>query len=559
MKKYLKSLAALTVVILILIPRLALLGNGLDAQRIWDTNTPAAFRLLQAVQTHTVGAFFAADEKYPLLGSYLYLPVIGAYYEVEHVRGIFATPNDFARAYALGQTNLFFWIRVEMLVINLAALWLLYVVVKKWSNNSFWTGITAIALAAVNFYVTMFSVTPRIHNFAFATTTLVLYTSFLLLEKKHWRNYLLAFGSAAVAASISQSSFTTFVLPILASLYQWEKKKWQWWPVPKELWWSLAGSAVATIVLGYPRAMVALFDHSITLSTVFLSNEHSTPHFGLQYIFSFAFNYFIFTEVVLTWLMVCGIQYVWRRKKNTRTLEPYDVLAAAHIAAFFLMFGFSDVLVGRFTLVIMPSVFLLLARVFTQLAKNQVAFFVALALVVFQACGIGILTQIALAQDTWTLVADKVIVDTYANDRILTTISPSLLGVVPRPESVATGDVGEVGATDLLIAKDNLVGPKSRKLELWNPQSPGISDADLSRYRYVIVGADDPYRFFAEDRLSQNHFVIAKKFVNTRVAEAASTDFLAWDMIVPQPHVPLPLALLRYRSFGPTILLYQHR
>ena len=47
-KKYIVwSILALTIVL----PRIALLFNGLDSQRIWDTNTPAAFRLLDAIRT----------------------------------------------------------------------------------------------------------------------------------------------------------------------------------------------------------------------------------------------------------------------------------------------------------------------------------------------------------------------------------------------------------------------------------------------------------------------------------------------------------------------------
>lgn len=213
------------ILFIILLPRLALLGNGLDQQRMWDTVVPDSFDLLNAVKERQVGDFLAGNHKYPLLSSYALTPTVVVYYGLKKIADQYSSPVDFINSFALSETNIFFWIRVEMLVINLVALLLLYLLTRRFLSGLKRASYYVILIAAVNFYLALFSVQPRIHSFAFLGTVAVLYASFLLIEKKTWRIYFLAFIVSALAASLAQSGTVTLILPVLAHFYDGTQKK----------------------------------------------------------------------------------------------------------------------------------------------------------------------------------------------------------------------------------------------------------------------------------------------------------------------------------------------
>ncbi len=581
----------------LLLPRLALLRNGLDSQRIWDTNTPAAFQFLQSAHDGTLRAFFARDEKYPLLGSYAFVPVIAGYYGVNHLSGTYHNAADFINAYALGETNVFFWIRLEMLLINLAALWLLYLLAKKYTDDSVRpssakatagrAGLYALVFATVDFYVTLFSVTPRIHSFAFFGTVLVLYASFPLIKNKSLKNTLLAFGAAAIAGALAQSGLPTLIVPILAFFYSGKTSSFlsfrakrsaveesgSWlrrpdsstslpWVAPVGMTKLLAGLGLFIVLVcgfGYPRMFVALVDSHTTLRSVFLSPEHSQPVFGFRHVLQFVTEYFIPAEIAATWLGFAGFWYVWCcRKRDRIALESYDWLALAHIIAFFLIFGLSDVMTGRFTLAVLPSVFFLLARLAIQLEKKRHVLYPLIIFLLVSAVGVGELTGIAWAHDTRTDAAQFILANTKQNDMVVATMDHEPLGVTPTPDSIRLGTSGPVGSGDARILDQNLIGKKSRLFVRWEPTSGKISDADLLKARYVIVSADHPDRFVAEDTMNRLGFHMVKTFFATRTHDPRVKATIPWDNIASPPYIPLPIALRTYRAIGPTVEVYEH-
>lgn len=546
-------------VIFILLPRIGLLFNGLDSQRIWDTNTPAAFRLLYAMREGSLGNFYTQGQKYPLLGSYAYVPVIGGYYGVKYLLGQYKSPTDFVNAYALGETNLFFWLRLEMVVLNLLALWLLFKLTKKFTNNSVRAGVYALALVAVNFYVTMFSVTPRIHSFAFLGGVLTLYTSLLLIRHKSMKYYLLAFGSAALTASASQSGFVVFILPLIAHGYDGIFNRWEWRLRKKELWIALFVSLVATILIGYPQLVALLLGKNWTaIKNVFVSSEHGGLNFSISHFVGFVRYHFLSTELVGTWLILCGVWYVWCVKKRARImLEPYDYAALAHVILFFVIFGGASLIAGRFTLAILPSLFFLFARLLVKLDDRKIVLYPFIALLLIQAYGVVHLTRIGFNGDTRTEAAELLFTYASEEDKILSTLDPMLLGIAPSDQSVEKDEVGDPGFTDTLIASGDLVGNKTRNIRIWNPAVREERVLDFKDYAYVVLTADHPARFRAEPLLAAYGFRLKKTIFANRRDNSALPSFIPWDIITPIPRLPVPLRLREFRAMGPTIFIYE--
>lgn len=545
--------------LVILAPRIALLMNGLDSQRIWDTNTPAAFRFLRAVEENKLGEFFAHSQKYPLFGSYLYVPVIGGYYGAQRWLGAYQSAGEFIDAYALGATNLFFWLRLEMLFLNLAGLLLLYHLTKKFTGGSSRAGLYVLILAAVNFYVTMFSVTPRIHSLAFVSTVLVLHASFLLLENKKTGHYLYAFGVSALAASVSQSGFTTLVLPVLAHVYNGAGGV---WPPGRRKRWLCLGLAlfvILTLVLGYPQLLVALFQASgSAVKDVLLSAEHSQPTFGWRYGTRALQYYFFSSEWLTTWLMLAGLWYVFMAKrKDSFALQSYDRLAIAHSLLFFLLFGFSDVFTGRFTLVVLPSVFFLLARVSLHCQRKKFIIYTAALLALVQLYAVGQLARIASAGDTRAEAGRYVLQQTLLNNEILSTIDSELLGLTPAPGSIRNGDSGSPGATDARIGNKDLIGQKSRRYTLWSTDKDRWWGNNARAFSYIIIAATHPDRAQIEELARANRFKLVQTFSARRRSDDGDGSFIAWDMISPPSGWRWPLVIGGFRAFGPTILVYE--
>lgn len=556
-------------VIFILLPRIGLLFNGLDSQRIWDTNTPAAFRLLYAVREGNVSNFYTQEQKYPLLGSYAYVPVIGGYYGVKYLLGQYKSPIDFIHAYALGETNLFFWLRLEMVVLNLLALWLLFYITKKFTptplkvwgftNNSVRAGVYALALAAVNFYVTMFSVTPRIHSFAFLGGVLTLYTSLLLVHHKSMKYYLLAFGSAALTASASQSGFVAFIMPLIAHGYDGIFNRWELRLRKKELWIAIAVSLIVTILIGYPQlAALLLGKNWAGIKNVFLSSEHGGLNFSIFHFVRFVRHYFLSTELVSSWLILCGVWYVWCVKKRARiALDPYDYIALAHAGLFFVVFGGASLITGRFTLAILPSLFFIFARLLVKLDDRKIVLYPCIVLFLIQAYGVVHLTRIGFNGDTRTEAVEFLLTYADEKDTILSTLDSMLLGIAPSPESVEKDEIGDPGFTDTLIASRDLVGNKTRNIHVWNPSIREDRAIDLKEYTYVVLTADHPGKFRAEPLLAAHGFRLKQTIFANRRNNPALPSFIPWDIITPIPRLPVPLRLREFRAMGPTIFIYE--
>lgn len=550
-----KYLVASILIFVIFLPRITLLTNGLDSQRIWDTNTPAAFRFLDAIQHRTLGGFFASDEKYPLLGSYIYVPAISAYYGVGRLAGWFHNATDFVNAYALGETRLFFWLRLEMFFINLAALYLLYHLTKKFSQAK-QAAYYVIALAAVNFYVTMFSVTPRIHSLSFATTTLALYASFHLLREKSWPRYVAAFGAAAVAASVSQAGFAAFVIPVLAHFYHSKKERFLF-SITRPFIGAVGLSLALALLLGYPRVFAAITDPHISLREVFLSAEHTQPTLGFAPLVGFIRSY-VFSELLPLWFLLIGGWYLWCSKRKERmSFSPEDWLCVAHLAIFFLLFGFSGALTGRFTLAILPSFFFIASKVMIHLERRRLLFGITILFLAIQAYGIGQLAAIAFRNDTRTKAAEFVLGATEPGQPILGTLDPILLGVTPAPHTILRGEAGPVGGTEQIIADRDLIGEKTRQYRLWNPQEDAVTNSMVGSYQYAVVSADHPYAYRAEELLLQNGFTPVEIFSNQKNGDRKNQSSIPWDQVTPPTRLPLPIALRKFKAFGPTMVVYE--
>lgn len=541
------------------VPRIALLGNGLDGQRIWDTNTPYAFRFLYAADNGTLLDFYRQDKKYPLLGSYVYLPVIGIYYGVGVATHIFSSANDFINAYALGETTLFFWIRLFMLLLNFASVILLAKLVRCFTHNSLRAAVYAVVFAVVNFYFAMFAVSPRIHSMGFFISVVALYASFLLVENKSLRRYILAFLACGAAASISQSGFVTLVLPIMAHLYDAERRAFRWRD-PKPALIGLGVFIAMVVFVGYPKFLTPsapLATREYFVESV-LSNEHAPPLFSPRFTLPFLRTYAT-SELVTFWGAIVAFWYFFCAKKKDRPkFEIYDSMAFAHAAAFFLAFGFSNVMTSRFTLVAMPSIFFLLARFFLPYEKNLRVLIPLVFFVVIQAFGIGQLTAIAFGGDTRADAVAFLLEHTNEHDRILSTVDNNLLGVVPSPESVRRGRTGSsIGVMESLIAERNLVSERSRDFTYWDLTTDNVEESELSSFRYVVVSSDYPHRYRAEEYLVRNQFRPVASFFASRKEDAKSRMFIPWDIPTPTPRFLLPLSLRAFRAFGPTLVLYE--
>lgn len=550
-----KNLAIALIVLWLFLPRLALLGNGLDAQRIWDTTTPDAFHFLEAARAGDLIEFWAKDHKYPLLGPYLLAPVAAGYYGAQTALGRFASAEDFINQYALGETNVFFWLRLEMLFLNLGAIWLLYRLTVRFAGGRLGraggakTGLYILALAAADLYLALFAVTPRIHNFAFLGTVLTLYGSFLLLEKKSWRNYLLAFGAAGVAVSFSQSGITTMVLPLLAHFYD---SGWRRPYVSKKFFSGLAVLAAIVLLVGYPQWPLSWLEAAESAPSL-LSQEHALPSFSSAHLWRFLKDFFGRAETAITFLLAIGIYQVWRRKLKP---EPFAVLALAQIIAFLLIFGASSVITGRFALVILPSLFFLAARVWLQIDKRSRLMYPVIFLIALQAWGIISLARIGLGGDTRAKAAAGLLARTAADVAVITTVDHHLLGIAPAPAAVNSGWTRPQGATDKLIAERNLAGPKSRAVVSWPDASAVVNER---RERPIGAAVIEAGVQFAERRtyLEAEGFRLQAAYRSEPLSDTNQTAYLNWDMPVTDSWLPLAFILQRYQALGPNLYVYQ--
>ncbi len=556
--------------ILILLPRFALLQNGLDHQRMADViGINTAFRFLSAVKEHQLKEFYSAYHLYPLLGSYSFIPTIGAYYLTERLRGEFTSTEDFINAHALREDQLFLAIRLQMLILNLLGLVLLYFLVKRFTGNSTKAGVYALLFASLSFHTTLFSVVPRIHSFAFFTTILVLWFSFRLMENKSFKNYLLAFGSVAIAFSVSQSGATTFIIPLMAHFFENKDKKWKFnnykYYLDKKLIYGILLFILPAVILGYPKILASVFQLSIPIKDclALFTAPQAAKTFGFGNFFGYLKHYFLNIDLLSTWL-ICTAAFCLILKKKiqpTLKLEPYGIIAATHVLVFLFIFGFTNIMSDRFTLIIFPSLFFLTSRLAVQLDRKHWVFYPLVFLIVIYLYGWGNLTVIALAGDTREMASRYLLQNTDRNDYILSTMDRNLLGITPTPKSVKAGTSGPTGISDELIASKNLIGKKSRNYVWWNIVSGQYAQPDLQSFKYVVmsnVEAQGDKLKLIENYLSQNNFVLAKSFFAKRdEKDVYVADRLPWDMITPPIFYLLPVKLGEFKALGSNIFIFQ--
>ncbi len=532
-----EKISLLLIIILFLLPRIALLTNGLDAQRIWDTNVPAAFSFLQSLQGGELLSFLASDHKYPLLGSYLYVPVIGFYY----LFGNFVSPDHFANSYALGETNLFFWIRLFVLFANLVSVFLLYKLTIKFTKNSKKAGLILLLLAGTSYYTTFFSVMPRIHSLAFFGTALTLYFSFHLVEKKSWQNYALAFGAAGFTLALSQSGIVNFILPVLAHFYEQEKLQFKARISNKKFWFSLLVSGLLAILVGYPQFVFSLLNLGGG-GTQLLSSSHQRPTFALVNLFQFAKVFLWRTEIVLGFSLVI-FSYLFYNKKVR--LEIYDKIALAQVILFILVFGFSDVITGRFALVVLPAAFFVTSRLFLQIDKSVYLKYALYLLIALQAVGILAITKQAYRPDTRQLAAQYVLENTEKGDSIATSIDFHLLGLVANKESLQETRVHNIGKSEERILQNNLENNKSRYIIEFEE----VEEIDQTP-KFLILEKTDS---FDKNEAALKRLGYKKE---KEILSSFKLGYTAWGSIPDNTWLPMFINLWRYRAMGPNIIIF---
>lgn len=550
-------LTALLVVIIV-IPRIFLLQNGLDHQRIWDTNTPDAFRLLESVQKNDIKGFYFQDHKYPLLGSYFYIPTIILYYGVEKIIGNYQSPQDFVRDYALDETSLFFWIRLESVFINILALVFLYFLTRNFTNDSKKAGFYTVLFASVNYIITLFSVTPRIHNYVFASTVVAMYFSFRLVKNKNVSDYLLAFGASAISASISQSGFVNFLLPVLAHFYdnKWNMADYRFYFKKNFLVGIFLGIFMVTL-FGYPHILLSVFNLSDGIFGSILSKEHAIPTFDITNLFIFLKRHFLNTGMFFGWGITILLYQCWYyRKIKFLNFEIYDFLSFAQILFFLIVFGTSDVATERFTLVILPAEFFIFSRIFVRLQDKKWIICSAIITLCLQGYGLMNLTRIANNIDTREQALNYILYDIDVKDKVLGSVDGGTLGVVQTPDMLMISD-NKDGIKNKLIIDQYVLNSKSRNYVYWNMKQKNVDTADLSDFSYIVLSSDSVDGILEmEQKLSKQGFSFVRSFA-AKKDDVYSMEFIPWDIVTPQPNVFLPLKLREFRAIGQSIFIYK--
>lgn len=558
--KYKKYLLIIIAAILVFVPRVALLLNGLDHQRIWDTNTGDAFQAVQSVREGKFKEFLIQNHKYPLLGSFLYVPVIGAYYGAQITWGQYEHPDDVVKGFVLQEDSIYFWIRLEVLLFQLVALGFLAWYVSRFTKN-FKTGLYVLLFGAVSFYLTLFSVTPRIHNLAFSIGTAVLLSSLLLMKKKTWGTYMLSFGLAGLSAAISQSGFVNFLLPLFAHFYISENEKWGFKIKKKyvdaKLWVGIISGKFLALLFGYPGFFAVLVKNPKGLPAVFLSPEHTQPGISLVSGIKSLFHFFWSVETLFLAIFLCAVWYGWLVRERMRIyFDSYDFLLALHIVVFFLVFGFVNVTTGRFFLAIFPSLLFLSARTFAKIDNKWGARTVIGLVVLLQLYGTLQLTRIAMQPDTREEAAKLILEQGSKNDVILSAIDHHLLGINPSVSSLEKMDPALLGSGDKIVKEKKWEDTKTRDYTFWNIRPDMESIPELKPYDYVLTSMDK-----ADAAISAHPYILEKNFelkqtISNRLSGKKREEFLSWDIPSPRTFRLLPFVLDEYRSFGPTILIY---
>ncbi len=554
-KKYLGVIGILT---LILLPRLLFLFNGPDHQRMQDVLLPTmAFNFLNAVKEHRLGDFLFSYKQYPLLGSYAFVPTIGIYYLSGRVVSVYSSVSDFITSHALRKDNIFFAFRLEMLIINIAGLAILYFLTKRFTKNSATAGLWALLFAGLNFQLTIFSVAPRLHAFVFFSSSLALYASYRLLEKKGMKDYLFAFGSTAVVFSISQTGLISFILPLLAHFYDNNEHRWRFFDyrnyLNKNLIYGIAFFTFFSVLVGYPKFLVTplsqLSSHEIK-NIVLTGSRYVDFSYSPASLLHYLKNYFINAELLTTFVVLMGIFCL--------SLDAYGIIALAFIITCILLILSSVTFSDRYGLVFLPSVFYLAAGITVRLKQKRWFLYPLLILVAVYLYGWINTVIIAGGGDTREMAVNYLLKNTNGKDAILGNLDKNFLGITATPESIRAGTTGPSGTSDELIAEKNMVSSDSRNYFYLDSRTDKNSWPDPKPFKYAVVAANEANLYTVKKYLSENGFVVVKSFfAKYNENDTGSADIIPWDMVTPPIFHLLPIKLGEFKALGPNVFIFQ--
>ena len=532
--------------VLILLPRLALLFNAPEVERIADTYTKETFALLQAASEDRLSEFILSIHKYPLAGSFLAAPVVGLYYFYGKISGRFENPALFAESFVLGKTSLSFWFRFEAFLFNLAALFLIFASAQKFSPDLKFSGFFSLLLALASFHVTALSVSPRIHNLVFLFSALTLFLSLNYYRKPSFLNLILAFSSAGLAFASSQSGLPAVFLPLAALFFVWKDSK----VAGSRFLVGLLVFAFVSLLVGYPGVFPAYFSGNLgQISQFFLSPEHSEPALSFLGLFTLLRDWVLALELAWLWPLAVLIVLAFFGKRSFK-LEPPDWLAIIHIISFLIIFGLSSVTVGRFGLAIMPSVFFLAGRIISRLSDRT---WFALPLSLFVAIGPLInlgLTRAALGGDTRAQAASFIERETSPEDRIISTIDHRSLGVTAIPESIKRSASAR-GQADKYILENNLIVPESRDFYFWDSSIQSADSVDWENFSLVVLTKPALAQSLGPV-FSENGFILVEQFSPYRFDSSHRPDYFNWD-----PGEDLASNIFYLDRFGPPIYIFK--
>lgn len=554
------------VALLLVVPRFALLSNAPRVERIADTYTHEVLALGQVFQDGRASEFIASVHKYPLLGPYLALPVVGVYYLFGRVSGALQTPAELADAYLRGESALPLLFRIESLLFNVVALFLIFRSVKEFSPGRAYAGLFAILAAGVSFYVTVFSVSPRIHNLVFLFSALTLYLSLRYYRARTRAALFTAFGAAGLAFAAAQSGLPAVLLPLTALFLAHMGASGA--PAPgapfrTQVLQTMKSGAflrlcvfglfffgAVALVIGYPGALSALIRGDFSgVAQVFLSSEHSDPSVSILGLFTLLTNWVRALELVSLWpLLALGVLFLVR--KHPVVLEGSDYVALSHVVGFLVLFGFSSVTVGRFSLAVLPSLFFLGARAASDLIRYHSFRVPLIIFFVLQLAMIGALSRAAFGGDTREHAASFLLSETTPAHRILSNMPRHALGILATPNSLRA-QAGEISRTDAALALRNLTAPHSRHFYYWNPTLLPPESVAWRSFAYVILREPtEPMQTL----LSREGFALAAEFLPYAAARTRAPEDFNWDFF----GTDSALALFRLNRFGPAISIFKN-
>lgn len=555
-----KRIISAAILLLILVPRLAVLQNGLDQQRMWDTNIPDAFKFLSALKGGSVLSFLSTAHKYPLLGTYIVAATIALHFVVALLFGVYSSSSTgFIRAVALNESSFVFSIRLVMLAISLGAIYCLYRLAHAFKNVL--APRFVLIFCGINFFVIIFSIAPRIHAFAFAGVALVWWYGFKLLYDKNPRALIFAFGAAALAGSVSPSALTAFGIPFLAYGFENSAGVWRWslQRYRKISFWAILFAALAvTVGIGYPWLIASLLFHSTggSFLNVVLSDEHETPKFALVNFFSFSYYYWLRFETTFLWILAALFaSRLFNLRHRLSYNSPLAILALSQ-GVLFIIFFLSNVMTGRFTLAFAPSLILFSADVAARNFEKRWFRYPLYGTVALQILAVIVLTKIAIQPDTRSVAAAFVRQNTTPSSTVFMVMDYHLLGLAPSPSAVIKLPSAKWGTRDTLIVQNKWSNANSRMIEEWG--GSGNKFVSLSTSTALIVVQEDlPTASSATEYLNKTNWHKTTFFPTASLSNDRAN--VAWDAPVPLKPWPVFFSLYKLNSFGPPIIVYTYR